>query len=112
MLEEPAYEVRVAPVLMMPSVDGASQGTASIEVYGASPQPRNCAEGLLRDLVRCDASIGVPWCVALGDVALALGSSSAMGPGVSSLLLLGSPNFLPLPINRMWVGDKVKSKHS
>jgi hypothetical protein len=58
---------------------------------------------LLQDLVMCGAGIGVP-----GSAAPAPGSSSAAGPGVSGLLLLGSPSFPPPPIDWRRVGDEAK----
>jgi hypothetical protein len=45
------------------------------------------------------AGIGVPRSTTLGDVTLGPGSSSAMGPRVSRLLLLGSHGSPSLPIN-------------
>jgi hypothetical protein len=58
---------------------------------------------LLQDLVMCGAGIGVP-----GSAAPAPGSSSAAGPGVSGLLLSGSPSFPPPPIDWRRVGDEAK----
>jgi hypothetical protein len=45
------------------------------------------------------ASSSVPRSAAPSDVAPAPGPSGAMGLGLSGLLLLGSPGFLPLPID-------------
>jgi hypothetical protein len=54
------------------------------------------------------ASNGALESVALGDMILAPGSSGAMGLGVFGLLLLGSPGFLPPPIDRRWVKDNAE----
>jgi hypothetical protein len=79
----------------MPGVDDASLGAVSVEVDGAGPHPGDDTGGSLRDLVMCCTSIGVPESATLGDAALAPGSSSPVGLGVSGLLLLGSLDFPP-----------------
>jgi hypothetical protein len=79
----------------MPRVDGASLGAASVEVDGDGPQPRDDTGGSLRDLVMRGASFSVPGSAAPCDAVPTLRPSSAIGPGVSRLLLPASPGFLP-----------------
>jgi hypothetical protein len=93
--EEPSPESQEAPVLEMPGADGASLGAASVEVDGASPQPRDDIGSLLRDFMMCGADIGVPGSTAPGDAAPAPRPSGIVGLGVSELLLPGSPAFHP-----------------
>jgi hypothetical protein len=50
---------------------------------------------------------GAPGSAALGDVTLVSESSGAACPGVSGLLLMGSPNSLPPPIDWRQVEDSV-----
>jgi hypothetical protein len=51
-------------------------------------------------------SLGAPGSAAPGDATLALGYLGIVGPGLSRLLLLGSPGFLFPPIDWRWVdGD-------
>jgi hypothetical protein len=68
-------------------------------VADAGPRLSDRVGSLLRDLVVHDTGAEVLGSVAPGDVALAPGSSSAMGQGLSGLYLLGSPGSLPPPIN-------------
>jgi hypothetical protein len=108
--ETPVLEDPMLKALMqeMPGVDDASLGAVSVEVDGASPHPGDDTGGSLRDLVMCCTSIGVPESATLGDAALAPGSSSPVGLGVSGLLLLGSLDFPPLHIDWRWVEDTLE----
>jgi hypothetical protein len=92
----------------MSGADGTSLGGASVEVDGASPQPSNGTEGLLWDLVMHGANIGVSGNAAPGDVALDPGPLGTMSPGVSRLLLSGSPGFLRPSIDWRRVEDNSK----
>jgi hypothetical protein len=58
--EDPTPKAWEVPVLVMPGADGASQGTACVEVDGASPHLSDDIGGLLRDLVKRGAGIDVP----------------------------------------------------
>jgi hypothetical protein len=109
-LVERTSEAREELAPMMPSADGVSKGTASVEVDGASPQLSDEARGLLRDLVKQGADIDVPGSPTLGDAAPAPGSSGIVSPGVSGLPLLGSLGFSPPP--RRCVGDEADSAGS
>jgi hypothetical protein len=84
-------------------------GVISVKVVGASPRLGDYVGNLLQDLVTCGTNASVSGSVVPGDVALDAGSSSAVGPGVSRLCLLGSPSFLPSPINWRLVGDEAES---
>jgi hypothetical protein len=106
--EEPVLEAREASMQEMPSANGTSLGAASIEVDDAVPQPRDDTEGSLWDLAMCRAGIGVPVSAATGNAAPTYGPSGAAHPGVSRLLLPGSPGFLTLPIDGRWVEDNTE----
>jgi hypothetical protein len=92
---ESTPEAWEALVQEMSGADGASLDAINLEVDGASPWPGDDVGGSLWDLVMHGAIIGVLGSIALGDATLAPGSSSVVGPGISGLLLLGSPAFHP-----------------
>jgi hypothetical protein len=104
-LEEPTSEAREAPVQEMPDADDASLGDTSVKVDGAGPQPSDYIRGSLWDLMMRGTYIGVPGSTTPGDVAPAPGSTRVTVPGVSELLLPGSPSFPPPPIDWRWVGN-------
>jgi hypothetical protein len=86
--------VRVAP-----GTDGMLLGAINVEVDGASPRPADDAGGLLQDWVMRGTNISALGRATPGDVTPAPGSSGAVGPRVSRLLLLGFPGFSPSPID-------------
>jgi hypothetical protein len=96
------------PVREVLGTDGTSLGAVGVEVDGAGPRPCDDTRGLLRDLVMRGTSLGMPRSTTLGDATPAPRSSSAVGPGVARLLLLGSSSFPPLPINWRWVEDNIE----
>jgi hypothetical protein len=63
----------------------------------------------LQDLVVRGTGVGIPRSVAPGDAALAHGSSSTVGLGISRLYLPGSLGSPPPPINWRRVGDEAES---
>jgi hypothetical protein len=56
----------------------------------------------------CGFGIGVPKSTALGVMTPAPGSSGIVGPGVSRLVLSGSPGFAPPPNNWRRVEDNME----
>jgi hypothetical protein len=109
MLEDPTSEAWEAPVLVMPGVDGVSQGVACVEVDGAGPQLSDDVGGLLWDLVKRGTGINVPGSVAPGDAVPPPGSIGTTGLVLSGLDLPGSPGFLHVPIDWRQVGDEAES---
>jgi hypothetical protein len=97
--KEPTSVAWKAPILVTPYADGASQGTADVDVDGASPQLCDDAGGLLQDLVKHCAGIDVPRSATLGDAAPTPRCLGTTGPGLSRLNLPSSVGFLPSPID-------------
>jgi hypothetical protein len=73
-----------------PIADDMPLGTNSIEADGADPRPDDDAKGLCRDLVVHGASPSTPGFTAPGDAVPAPRFSSAVGPGMAGLCLMGS----------------------
>jgi hypothetical protein len=99
----------VALVLGVSGAGGAFQGAIDVEVVGTTPQLGDDVGSVLWDLVMHGTDVGVPERAAPGDAAPAPRSSGAAGLGISGLYLLGSPSFLPPPINWRQVGDEAES---
>jgi hypothetical protein len=78
-------------------------------VSDASPRLGGSTGSLLQDLVVRGVGTSVPESVAPGDMTLAPGSSSVVGPGISGLYLSGSPGSPPPPFNLRRVRDEVES---
>jgi hypothetical protein len=97
----------VALAIEVPGAGGTSQSTTGIEMFGAGPRLGGGAENLLQDLVAHRASA-----VISGNVALAPGSSSAMGPELSRPYLPGSPSSSSTLINWRRVEDEAEFKCS
>jgi hypothetical protein len=68
-------------------------------VDAAGPQLGDDARGTHQGLVMHGSRMDVLGSATLGDASPTLGSSGAMGLGLSDLLLLGSPGLLPPPID-------------
>jgi hypothetical protein len=100
-LEESAPEVWEAL-----GANGVLLGAISVEVDGAGSQPHDDSGGLVRDWVMRGAGIGAPGSTALSDAIPALGSSGAVGPGVSWLLLPGYSQVLPVCIMALLAGGR------
>jgi hypothetical protein len=109
-LKEHTPEAQQAPVPVseVSGADGASLGAANVEVDGASPQPSDDTESSLQELVMRGSGFSVPRSAAPDDAAPIPGSPGTMCLGVSRLILLGSPNFLPPPINWRRVEDNAE----
>jgi hypothetical protein len=101
-------EVWEAPEHEMTGADGVPLGAGSIEVDGANPRAGDDVGGSLWDLVMPSADIDVTGSAIPSDVTLAPGPSGATSLGVSGLLLLGSPNFPPPPIDWRRVEEDVE----
>jgi hypothetical protein len=112
-LEESTPEAWEKAVQEMSGSDGTSLGAVSVEVDGASPRPGDDTRGSLRDLVMPGIGIAVPGSTAPGDTTPSPGSSgTSHGPGVSGLLMSGSPNFLTLSIDWRWLEDNAEFAYS
>jgi hypothetical protein len=111
--EESTPEAWEKAVQEMSGSDGTSLGAVSVEVDGASPRPGDDTRGSLRDLVMRGVGIAVPGSIAPGDATPSPGSSgTSHGPGVSGLLMSGSPNFLTLSIDWRRVEDNAEFAYS
>jgi hypothetical protein len=91
------WRLVVASSIEVPGVGGAPRGAADVEMIGAGPLLGGSTRDLLHDLVVHDTSASIPGNATLGDVALALESSSTMSLGVSGVYLSGSPGSPPPP---------------
>jgi hypothetical protein len=92
----------------VPGAGGAMQGATDVAVADVDPRLGDSAGSLLKDLVVCGVGAGILRSAAPGETALAPGSLSAMGPGISGQYLSGSLGSSPSPINRRWVRDKAE----